>query len=108
MSIDDCLREQAIEDRYERARNRVRPSNEARADWGEAGIIAGTPDFGQHGDTPESVLIDASDAVADILHAGMRYGLTPETIIDKARKSWLGDHEDGSDPALCVWKELYE
>ena len=61
--------------------------NEVRADWGEAAIAAGDPDWGDS-EIHESV----SDAIANICHALMRMGLTPAVVLDSGYKSFEADN----------------
>src|SRR3954454_17683057 len=63
--------------------------NEARADWGEAGIIMADPDFGSN-----ETVISVKDAVANICHAIERMGLDPSELLHAGHSSYESDIAD--------------
>lgn len=73
--------------------------NEGRADRG-ASIVTEYTDLNHNdGDDWSEVLSglrsDVSDAIADLLHLGERYGLDADDLLDKAKRAWEADSEDG-------------
>jgi hypothetical protein len=64
--------------------------NMARANWGEAGILAADPDWGTN-----EVSTSARDAIANICHALSRMGLNPYDVVMKGLDSYEQDGDEG-------------
>jgi hypothetical protein len=66
--------------------------NETRADWGQAAVMTGCPDYAVSG---EELWTDIHDALSNIAHFCERVGVNPKDVFTSAIKSYVGDHEDG-------------
>src|SRR4051794_13352783 len=77
----------------------VHAPNEERADRGGRIVETFTDRQCNTGETFEEALAglrgDISDAMADLLHLGERYGLDAGDLTDKAVNAWQADSEDG-------------
>jgi hypothetical protein len=76
-------------------------SNNDRADYGEKGIIAASPDW-----TSNEVAIGVKDAIADICHAIQRMGLDPRQMLEDGYESYVGDIDPDDSGAFGAWKPV--
>jgi hypothetical protein len=68
--------------------------NKARADFGEAAAIVGSPDF-VHNDAATSF----SDALTNVLHAAARAGLDTEKLIERAAAMFVAEVQEPEGPS---------
>jgi hypothetical protein len=71
--------------------------NEDRANTGQKAVDRFS-DRNYRYDGEPGLRSDITDVMADLLHLGERYGLEPLDLLDKARRSFDGDSEDGPPP----------
>lgn len=82
-----------------RARMNYDEANESRADWGEAAIIAGDPDFGSN-----EAITSAKDTIGNICHALDRMGLRDELdyILGRGRDVYEEEREEEAPAKRCL------
>lgn len=73
-------------------------TNPVRARFGRAAIEVGTPDYGANenydGD-PNGLLVDAGDAIANIMHHCNLSGIDPDAALSRARSHYCAEAETG-------------
>ncbi len=69
--------------------------NEMRADWGQAAVMVGCPDFAVE---RCGIRADIEDALGNIAHFCARAGLDPEEVFAGGLATFDGDAEDGAPP----------
>lgn len=71
-------------------------ANEIRADWGQAAIMTGCPDYATGGN---GIRTDIKDALGNVAHFCARAGIDPDEIFDAALIEYSADNGEAAPTA---------